>query len=222
MKKVLIPFMFLLSVAFISSCSKEGPAGAAGPAGPAGAAGAAGATGPAGPAGTANVIYSDWFNFAKTDWKDTTLFVEGGGGGVGVARAIKLAPSITATHLSSAVILSYMAYKPATSQSFLASLPFITDVNSDNFQINFMPITGKMMFYWLYSGDNNTHGDKAADYPITSDYYFRYVIIPGGVKASGVVGNTGLTLSELKALSYAEIQKLLKLPNSGVGSITMN
>jgi hypothetical protein len=63
--------LFLASVFFMASCTKEGATGPAGPAGPQGANGANGANGAPGAAGspgatgapgTANVIYSSWLN----------------------------------------------------------------------------------------------------------------------------------------------------------------
>src|SRR6476620_8000639 len=109
MRKFRLLSLLLLALTFILvNCTKEGPegpVGATGPQGPAGSNGTPGATGPTGPAGptgpvgpqgpqglpgTANVIYSSWFNFAPTDWADSSMV------NLGTAkRAIKTAPSAT-------------------------------------------------------------------------------------------------------------------------------
>ena len=216
----------LFTIMTTIGCVKEGPAGtngATGPAGPTGAAGTNGATGPAGPAGpagtpgapgatgatgTANVIYSDWFNFKTTDWKDTSISL------VGTAyRAIKLAPSLTTTNYSTAVIISYLSFKPQTTQEFFVQLPFrfSSPIDLKGFQMGYMPQVGKFVYYynWDY-GDN-----KELTTNWSSDFYFRYVIIPGGVKASGLVGDTGYTLDQLKAMPSYQLEKVLKIPSTG-------
>jgi hypothetical protein len=204
----------LFTIMTTIGCVKEGPIGPAGPAGPTGAAGAAGSNGAPGPAGapgatgTANVIYSDWFNFKTTDWKDTTISL------VGTAyRAIKLAPSLTTTNYSTAVIISYMAFKPQTTQEFFVQLPFrfSSPVEVNGLQMGHMPQAGKFIYYynWEY-GDNE---ELTANW--SSDFYFRYVIIPGGVRATGFVGETGYTLDQLKAMSSNQLEKVLKIPSTG-------
>jgi hypothetical protein len=215
MKKSSIIFLSCAFCFLLVSCTKEGAVGPAGPAGPAGPVGPPGAPGVA---GTANVIYSDWFNFKPSDYKDTTLFHLN----QYAIRANKLAPSLTAAHLSSAVILSYMAHKPQTSQNWFVSLPYIFDIGSDNFQVNFVPKTGKLIYYWLLNGgEEDLWGSDPNDYfgvggPYDpSDIYFRYVIIPGGVKANNNVGNSGYSLTELKSMSGNKIQEIFNIPISG-------
>lgn len=196
----------LFTIMTTIGCVKEGPIGPAGPTGPAGSNGAhgpGGATDAPGATGTANVIYSDWFNFKTTDWKDTTISL------VGTAyRAIKLAPSLTATNYSTAVILSYMAFKLQTTQEFFVQLPFRfsspTEVNG--LQMGHMPQAGKFIYYYNWEfGDNE---ELTANW--SSDFYFRYVIIPGGVRASSFVGETGYTLDQLKAINSINRNKFLK------------
>ena len=203
----------LFTIMTTIGCVKEGPAGATGPAGANGAPGtpgAPGATGATGPAGSANVIYSDWFAFAASNWKDTLLFVD-----YNVSRAIKLAPSLTATHVSNGVIMCYMAYKPATAQQFFTQLPFIYDYNQSNVQVNYIPQTGKFTYYWVYDGNNVAANGINSSLNLLADYSFRYVIIPGGVKASGFVGETGFTLDQLKAMPSYQLEKVLKIPTTG-------
>jgi hypothetical protein len=225
MKKInLILFVTMLTFATVS-CTKEGapgPAGATGPAGPAGAtgsAGPAGAPGATGATGTANVIYSDWFNFKLSDYKDTVMFHIK----QNALRAIKPAPSLTATHLSSAVILSYMAHKPLTTQNWFVSLPYIFDGGDFNFQVNFTPQTGRFIYHWIADGgiedetkwgsnpNNWFEGEELAP----ADIFFRYVIIPGGVRASSNVANTGYTIEQLQSMKGEEIEKIFKIPSRG-------
>ena len=225
MKKINL-FLFVAGVTLATvSCTKEGPAGATGPAGPAGPAGAAGAAGPAGAAGapgatgTANVIYSDWFNFKLSDYKDTVMFHFK----QTALRANKSAPSLTATHVSSGVILSYMAYKPQIAQSWFVTLPFINVVKDYSIQVNFVPTTGKITYYWTIDGGADpiadTWGTNSADWfgaeIAPADIYFRYVIIPGGAKATASVGNSGFTIEQLKSMNNEQIEKIFKIPSRG-------
>jgi hypothetical protein len=219
MKKINL-FLFVAMVTFATvSCTKEGPAGApgaTGPAGPAGATGAAGPAGATGAAGTANVIYSDWFNFKLSDYKDTVMFPFK----QNALRAIKLAPSLTATHLSSAVILSYMAHKPQTSQNWFLSLPYTFDMNDYNFQLSFTPQTGKFIYHWILDGGIDVdYGNNPNDWfepeLAPADIYFRYVIIPGGAKVTSNVANTGLTLTQLQSMKGEQIEKIFKIPSRG-------
>lgn len=223
MKKINL-FLFVAMVTFATvSCTKEGPAGApgaTGPAGPAGATGAAGPAGATGAAGTANVIYSDWFNFKLSDYKDTLMLHLQ----QNALRAIKPAPSLTVTHLSSAVILSYMAHKPLTSQNWFVPLPYIYDAGDYNFQVSFTPQTGKFIYHWIIDGGaedytkwgsnpNDWFGDIEEFAP--ADIYFRYVIIPGGAKATSNVANTGYTLTQLQSMKGEQIEKIFKIPSRG-------
>jgi hypothetical protein len=216
------------------SCSKDGatgPAGANGATGPAGANGATGPAGPAGPAGTpgapgtpgatgtANVIYSDWFNFKLSDYKDTVMFLRK----QSALRAIKLAPSLTATHISSAVILSYLAHNPLTTQNLFVSLPYIFDYDEFKLHVSFTPQTGKFIYHWIEDGgveDYSQWGSDPNDWGLDnkspfSATYFRYVIIPGGAKATSNVANTGYTLTQLQSMKGEQIEKIFKIPSRG-------
>lgn len=217
MKKANLILAFIAISIIVISCAKDGATGATGPAGSTGAVGPIGPGGPAGPAGTANVIYSDWFNFKTSDYKDTTLFHIK----LNAIRANKAAPSLTAAHLSSAVILSYMAYKPQIAGGLYAQLPWIFDENDYNVQLNYIPLAGKLVYYWMGDGgyDPSFWGTDPNDYfgdeLLPADVYFRYVIIPGGTKTSSNVGNTGFSLAELKNMSNEQIQRVLKIPATG-------
>jgi hypothetical protein len=138
-------------------------------------------------------------------------------------RANKSAPSLTATHLSSGVILSYMAYKPQVAQTWFVTLPFINVVQDYSIQINYLPLTGKLVYYWTIDGGADpfadTWGTNSAnwfgDELNPADIYFRYVIIPGGAKATANVANTGYTLTELKSMKSEQIEKIFKIPSRG-------
>lgn len=135
-------------------------------------------------------------------------------------RANKAAPSLIAAHLSSAVILSYMAYKPQIAGGLYVQLPWIYDDNDYNMQLNFIPLAGKFVYYWMTDGGNdpyafgNDPNSYFEDTLFPADVYFRYVIIPGGTKISNL-GNTGFSLAELKNMSNEQIQRVLKIPATG-------
>jgi hypothetical protein len=219
MKKINVILCIAAFSMLAIGCAKDGaigPAGATGATGPAGPAGAPGAPGAPGATGTANVIYSDWFNFKLSDYKDTVMFPFK----QSALRAIKLAPSLTATHLSSAVILSYMAHKPQTSQNWFLSLPYTFDMNDYNFQLSFTPQTGKFIYHWILDGGIDVeYGSDPNDWfeaeLAPADIYFRYVIIPGGAKATSNVANTGYTLTQLQSMKGEQIEKIFKIPSRG-------
>lgn len=221
MKKINVILCIAAFSMLAIGCAKDGamgPAGATGPAGPAGATGPTGPAGAPGATGTANVIYSDWFNFKLSDYKDTTLFHIK----QNALRAIKLAPSLTATHISSGVILSYMAHKPLTSQNWFLSLPYIFDGGDYNFQVSFTPQTGKIIYHWIQDGgleDYTKFGSNPNDWfeaeLAPADIYFRYVIIPGGVRATSNVANTGYTLTQLQSMKAEQIEKIFNIPSRG-------
>lgn len=216
--------LLFLAISFIAvSCTKEGPegpAGATGPQGPAGIAGSTGATGatgatgpqgpvgpvgPQGPAGTANVIYSNWFSFATTDWVDTTMTNLGT-----VRRANKFTASVTQSVVDGGVVLGYFATSLPAVGAY--TLPFITNT-TPALNIAHLATAGRVIFY---AGVVQT-GGGAVNIPAT--YAFRYVIIPGGVAGgrSATVGNTGYTADQLKAMPYEDVVRVLNIPANGGG-----
>jgi hypothetical protein len=222
MKKInLILFVTMVTLVNVS-CTKEGatgPAGSAGATGPAGSAGAIGPAGPAGATGTANVIYSDWFNFKLSDYKDTVMFLRK----QSALRAIKPAPSLTVTHISSAVILSYLAHNPLTTQNLFVSLPHVFDYDEFKLYVSFTPQTGKFIYHWIEDGgveDYSQWGSNPNNWGLDnksplSDTYFRYVIIPGGAKATSNVANTGYSVEQLQSMKGEQIEKIFKIPSRG-------
>ncbi len=170
----------------------KGDTGATGPAGVAGATGANGATGPAGATGatgTANVIYSDWYQ--PTTYASSTIF--------GLTH---LDANITATKITQAVIdngvvlvfgklLGYnTAIWPVTQVS---ELPIVLNyveggTQSDTWSANVS--VGKITIDFT----NNTNHYTA----LSTAHQFRYVIIPGGVKAT-----SGINLKDYNQVKAA-------------------
>jgi hypothetical protein len=202
-RKQMIPMLAIAIVTvIIVSCSKTGPAGATGATGAMGAGGSAGPVGAAGAkgdTGTANVIYSPWFAFATTDWKDSVL-----GGIISCKRAIRTEAKITQSIIDNGLVLGYLKNLDFGSPF---TLPF-TSTNSSNITniTSLLPAVGELIYYNAYS---NNGGGFAWDR--TS---FRYVIIPGGVattglnagsERTGVINGKTYTESQLKAMPYSEI-----------------
>ncbi len=198
MKKLLLP-IFLVSLAFtFTQCSKEGPAG---PQGPDGAAGPAGPTGATGATGTANVIYSPWFLASTMSWADSSM-----ANYANAKRAIHNAPRVTQAIIDQGIILCYT--KGAATGAGPYQLPMIS---ASNYMVNFVPAVGKIVFFVSQIGGSATNSFNLG-------YSFRYVLIPGGVSAGRMmtgadktaeINNTLYTESELKAMPYSDMCKLL-------------
>lgn len=215
MKKQFIQFLGVLTIsALLYSCK-----GTEGPAGPAGAEGPAGPAGAAGPAGSANVIYSAWFNIntptAATAWRDTADLTLGGS-----RYGVKTASAITQTILDQGVILSYVKWvSGGTTLIEQQSLPWSDYLSPNQFALNFTPKVGKL-YYYLYTTNGGT---GAFNSTAMSGISFRYVIIPGGVAATGGVAASritsgpakGYTVTQLRALSYNQALALLNIPAEG-------
>jgi hypothetical protein len=221
MKRDHLLLALLLSISIIASqCSKgpmgpqgeTGPQGATGTAGPqgpkgdsgvngakgdSGATGANGADGPQGPAGTANVIYSPWFEDGTMEvpWADSTLSATGEIVGV----AFKYAPDITPGILDSGVVLCYVRH-------YTLIAPQLLPLFISGFQLNFVPQydavsdKGGIMFYI----NSPTGGYPGGLYPPV-DFEYRYIIIPGGVMASG-------RKMDPRKMSYSELCKTYNIP----------
>ncbi len=177
--------LLMAATVFMTSCQK-GDDGAEGPAGPAGE---TGAQGPKGETGTANVIYSDWLDVKfdavtnPDDDKDTLLFVAH-------IRASKL----TTDMLNTGEIKVYWnLYLPSEDDYVYFPLPL-------NYPALITPI--------FYEGGIELDADR--DYT-TRTYIatnkkssqFRYVIIPGSVKAN----------SKIDWNDYNQVKNYCKLSN---------
>jgi hypothetical protein len=200
MDKVLFPLvkplfmkytMLLLTavIVFATACQK-GDDGAQGPAGPQGATGATGATGAQGPAGTANVIYSDWFQFASADWKDTimTNFNK-------ATRAIKTASQVTQVILDRGVVLAYLKTEDGSGPY---QLPFTWNKNPAR-SLGIIPSMGKILFY-------NYALDDSGGNVLAPNHQYRYIIIPGGTVTNGRL------IADYKSMSYEEVCQYFNIP----------
>ncbi len=182
----ILPSIFILAImSIIASCSKEGPAGATGPAGAAGPAGASGPGGAAGATGTANVIYSDWL--------DVTFQGSDSAGWIANIAAPNLVDSI----LNKGEIKVY--WNPASDSvggQFIIPLP-----TNEPFYIG--------IFINAYFTKQNIRlvstGDASSYILRTYNYSrFRYILVPGGVKA-------GRGVKTIDWNNYKEVQKYLGL-----------
>lgn len=198
-----------LSILFtLSACEKEGPAGPAGPLGEQGAAGPKGATGASGPKGdkgatgpkgatgakgatgpkgakgdpgTANVIYSDWRQVIQSGWfpNNNNFYFNWS------------ASKLTSGIIEYGQILVYM--KPAIS-SPIRQLPYSGfDITANAFTFD---ASAGLIRIFIFQPDGNKPN-------ISSNYYFRYVLIPGGVNAKAKV--------DWGKLPYAQAKQLLNL-----------
>jgi hypothetical protein len=196
MKKIFSLFsVAVVAALLIVSCSKTGdtgPAGATGATGATGPAGAngtngtngakgdTGATGAKGDTGTANVIYSTWLQVA---------FTANGEGGQYIASIP--APDLTMGILDSGDVRVYCSFAPG--HQAVSALP-----TSD----------------WAYSLEEGkidlTAMHDASSTPAGPNAYmfeYRYIIIPGGVMASGI--KAGINWND-----YKQVAAYLHLPDA--------
>src|SRR5689334_3737294 len=112
MRKYNSTCLFLISILFIVSCTKEGPEGPVGATGPQGATGSTGAAGPAGPQGApgqTTAIYSPWFLTGAAGWNATTAAPYGAQFAFDRASTV-----ITQTIIDQGLVLGYMKGEPNT------------------------------------------------------------------------------------------------------------
>ena len=213
--------LFCLSIVIIG-CQKgdngtPGADGATGPQGPAGATGAKGDKGNKGDSGTANVFYSAWFQpaaFVKDTVFDIYRF-----------HADQAAVSITQPVLDSGSVLVFgklLGYSeliwPATQVS---QMPIILTyvrggtIVTDTWSALASPGNLRIMFV----NDNNAYDG------IVAQHFFRYIVIPGGVRVTSSAnrekqGSTETnSTGQLKtinrkwsAMTYEEICQTLQIP----------
>ena len=146
--------------------------------------GPAGAAGPAGPAGPSNVMYSDWVTLNFTFNANDSAFED-----------TLLAPAITSGILDSGVILSYVQF---------------TDANNT---VHIQPIASLGSFF--FEDFSPGHINLGSPFIDLSGYLYRYVIIPGTKKTNGATAAKvkGYTPTELKAMSYDQVQQVLAEKN---------
>ncbi len=185
--------LFLAITFIIASCSKDGPAGPAGVAGPQGAPGANGAAGPAGPAGaagtigTANVVYSDWLN----------VTFDPASADSSVWSADIPAPKLVDSILTKGDIKVFWNLgSDSTNDQFIVPLP-VVDVL----------LFGGLLTVNSYSSFQNilllSNFDLSSfKTGIYNNFQFRYILIPGGVKA-------GKGVKTIDWNNYKEVQQYL-------------
>lgn len=133
--------------------------------------------GDTGPAGTANVFYSDWFK-PETYVKDTIFGIWG-------FKYNKSVPQITQNILDSGAVLTFgkmLGYNPAvwpTNQ--VSQLPISISYTSGGLQEDVWTATASPGNLRIrFTNDHNIYT------VIANQHVFRYVIIPGGLPASGL------------------------------------
>ncbi|WP_428327470.1 hypothetical protein [Mucilaginibacter sp.] len=194
MKKINYLLVLAVVMLFASSCGKDGavgPQGATGPQGPIGATGATGAngtagtngtngaTGATGATGTANVIYSDWVTPAA--YTKTTLF-----------NTYHFTYDIAAAKITQAILDNGVVLVYAKLNGYISTIWPTNQVSELPIIINYLQGTTPEIDTWSalstvgnvridVTNNNNVYGS------ISNQHSFRYVIIPGGVKASSSI-----------------------------------
>lgn len=200
--KLLINLQLLLITLLLGAgCADDGAQGPAGPAGPVGPAGPTGAT------GSPNVIYGSWFTPGTYD--ATTIF------SIKTFTHTEEVPEITEEILNTGVVLVYAKLNGYTTTIWptdqVGLLPItLTYVDGSTVWDTWSATTsvGELKIAFVNSG--NIYGS------ISNQHQFRYVIIPGGVAASGgrVAGQlNGDDLARLRTMPYAEAMAFLGIPD---------
>lgn len=159
-----LPVMLaLFIVSILISCSKEGPVGPEGPAGPAG---------PKGDSGTSGVIYSDWLDVA---FRPDTIHLSGGGIDTVGYYADVPAPQLSKALLSSADVRLYINAGTASDPS-IYPLPYFNVYSG--LSIDFSAHEQSLDMY--SNGDMTTVVSSSG----VKFQQFRYMIIPGNIKAT--------------------------------------
>jgi hypothetical protein len=169
----------------------------AGPIGPTGAAGAAGAAGATGPQGTDSIIeYSPWMsltatpyvdpvNSANTDYVDTLS-----------------APALTNAVIDQDLIIGYIQFYDANGDTTIAIAGTILQ---ENFGVGYIELSSLAPAATATSGVNFT------------GYNYRYVIAPANIIVTSTTGSvvTTYTKTQLKAMDYPTLSRVLHLPAKG-------
>jgi len=168
-----------------------------------------GDTGPAGATGTANVIYSDWFTPAS--YKKDTIF---GSYGFNYDKAVT---GITQPIVDSGTVIVFgklSGYNPVIWPTGQVSVLPINITYMDGSTPNIdtwsaLVTTGNLRIRLVSS--LNAYGS------ISNAHQFRYIIIPGGVKATasatpGQITGRGNVLLNYNQMSYEEVCGQLGVP----------
>lgn len=232
MRKLRLLSILVLAIVFVFvNCTKEGPEGpvggtgaqgptgsngtngATGPVGPVGATGPVGPIGPVGPAGptgatgSANVIYSAWVT-SPYNSRDSSID--------GTCHRVRHldAPSLTATILNQGVMVTY--FRISNIGPYL--LPYTSDAGGATNQIEAIYATQKIFITRKTFGSCRYTVADPGTAPVLinlpQSLEYRYILIPGIVGGGKMMSGpaAGYTSEQLKAMSYEEIIRLLKIP----------
>ena len=172
------PLFALGVILILFSCTKQGPTGATGPQGPQGPAGSPGVAGPKGDTGTANVMYSDWFT-PDTYTKDTVF-------GTYHFYYDKPDSAITQEILDSGIVLTYGKLDGYTSliwptnQVSLMPITLVYRIGATIYTDSWSALATVGNLRIQFTNDKNYYNS------VSPDHQFRYIIIPGGVKAFSI------------------------------------
>ncbi len=188
---------FFVLTLFFCSCKKgdpgdTGPAGPAGIAGTPGTPGAGGPEGPKGDTGTANVIYSEWLD-VTFEGADST-------GWVAEISAPKLIDSI----LNSGDIKVYFnAGSDSTDSQLVMTLPIY-----EPFLLGAIinPYYTTQLITLISTGNVSSFTDNGNHY-----FQYRYVLIPGGIKALHPIRINSETNTRINWDDYKQVKKFLGL-----------
>ncbi len=165
---------------------EAGPAGPQGPQGEDGTDGMDGQDGQQGQTGTANVIYSDWIEGGfETDISD------------GFDTFLITAPEVTQTILDTGVILVFA--NSNTNTIYQLPVTFFLNLN-ENYWFRVINVGT------INIGVEGVEGNNAIGNPFLNNQ-FRYIIIPGGVAASGKSSKI-----DYSKMSYKEIIAHFNIP----------
>jgi hypothetical protein len=145
--------------------------------------GTTGPAGPQGPAGPDSVVYSNWITLTFTYNANDSLFHD-----------TLSAPTITSGILDSGVILTYIQFPDANNVAHIQPVSALNYIISEDYSVGEINI--------LSTQD-------------LTNLQYRYVTIPGS-KAAGNSATrkvNGYTTTQLKAMSYAQVQQVLASKN---------
>jgi hypothetical protein len=180
--------ILIVPMLMVASCKKGdvGPAGETGTDGEKGDKGDKGDKGSTGSTGTANVIYSDWI--LATNFRDTIA------DNSNLKAADLKAPQLTTAMLNNATFLIYFNFGGG-----VYTLPYTSNAGGKLNTISFWPRV-KHFIITRFSADN------ANGVALSSFLQYRYVIIPGGIKATAVTQKLDLD-------NYQAVKQYYNIPD---------
>lgn len=230
MKKLVVVFLCLLTLWWISGCRK-GDTGPKGDTGATGAKGDKGDKGDQGSIGTANVSYSPWIKIDASKWNlnpATDIVLQPTGGYTDTLftyHADITAPAITQGIKDSGYVLYYIKdstvnqFNPSTGDVFqyfpsnVNNLAGSTDDPSTIYYLDKYPdITiGKIpLSTWWYEHDvlsGTTDFPPRSEFPPKTKFFIRYIVVPGGHLIGGRSGHP------LQFKNYEEAKAYFHIPD---------